>query len=138
MNAQKITNKYQTQGRAITKGLQKHLPLDSGGVGIINLYTQLEAMQHKWIKKLIENKSIATRIPNAAINIMNIEPRDLLHAAEWEIKTVSHHLEKNFKLKFWATIILNIIELRKDMNTYIGQDNIYIEVTSEINKKNIA
>ena len=133
MKAQKITNEYGIQGRAITKGLQKHLPLDSGGVGIINLYKQIEAMQHKWIKKLIENKSIATRIPNVAINTMNIESIDLLHAADWEINIVSHHLEKKFKLKFWSTIILKILELKKDIN--IGQDNIVIEVTTEIKNK---
>ena len=95
-------------------------------------------MQHKWIKKLIENRSIATKIPNLAINTMNIEPIDLLHAADWEIKIVSHHLEKNSKLKFWSTIIVKILELRKDMNSYIGQDNIDIEVTTEITNKNIT
>ena len=81
---------------------------------------------------------MATKIPNAALRAMGLEPTDLLHAAEWEIKVAAHHLEKKFNLKFWAATILKIIELRNDLNTYIRQENIDTEVTSEIENKRIV
>ncbi len=95
-------------------------------------------MQVMWIKKLTSSKTLAAKIPNAALKIIGIEATDLLHAADWELKIVAHHLEKKFALSFWAAIIQQITELRWDLNIYINQDNLDIEVTTEIDNKRIA
>ena len=135
---QKIMDSFVIRSSPYTKGNQRYLSSKDGGMGCISLFHHAKASSQFWIKKLINGNSIANRCIHYALATINLEPKDLIYAAKWELKIISYFLKNNLGLIFWAEIVLRLDEFRQAINSAAGQTDHESEMLTHIQNKNIS
>ena len=132
---QKIMDSFVIRSSPYTKGNQRYLSSKDGGMGCISLFHHAKASSQFWIKKLINGNSIANRCIHYALATINLEPKDLIYAAKWELKIISYFLKNNLGLIFWAEIVLRLDEFRQAINSAAGQTDHESEMLTHIQNK---
>ena len=119
---QTIMDSFIIKSASYTKANQRYLKSKDGGIGCINLFYHAKASSQFWIKKLVNSNSISNKFIHSALSTLNLEPKDLIFAARWELKIISNFLKYNLGLEFWAEIILRIDEFRQNINFTANQN----------------
>ena len=128
--AQRTVDSYTRGNRSFTSGKQKYLPLKQAGAGATNIYLHLLANQFYWLRKLVQANSLVTQLPIKILQLANMEPKDLLIAADWELAIISN-IFTHYGLTFWSKIIKNISTYRYCTNP-TPKINALLEPTTEI------